>query len=118
MKDFKKLLIWEKSHQLTLRIYETTKTFPSFELYGLTSQLRRAVSSIPTNIAEGCGKNSDKDFGRYLSIAAGSASEVQYLLILTRDLKYLESTIIDQLEQDVIEIKKMLYSLIEKITES
>lgn len=84
MKDFKKLIVWKKAHEMTLNIYRTTKSFPKDEVYGLTSQLRRAASSIPANIAEGCGRNSDAELARFLQIAAGSASEVEYHLLLAR----------------------------------
>ncbi len=89
MKDFKSLKAWGKAHELTLRIYNATKSFPKDELFGLTSQLRRAGASIPANIAEGCGRNGDAELARFLSIAAGSASEVEYHLLLAHDLNYL-----------------------------
>ncbi|MDP2039455.1 MAG: four helix bundle protein, partial [Ignavibacteria bacterium] len=89
MRDFRKLQIWERAHNLVLKIYETTKLLPKEELYGLTSQIRRAAVSIPTNIAEGAGKDSNKDFVRYLNIALGSLSEVQYLLFLIKELNYI-----------------------------
>jgi len=77
MKDFRKLIVWEKAHQLTLKIYKVTEEFPREELYGLTSQIRRACVSIPTNIAEGCVRSSDADFSRFLYIALGSTSELE-----------------------------------------
>ena len=89
MKDFRQLKVWEKSHQLALAIYKSTKEFPKEEVYGLTSQIRHASMSIPTNIAEGCGRNTDKEFARFLQIAMGSASEAEYQLILARDLNFL-----------------------------
>jgi four helix bundle protein len=104
MKDFRQLQVWEKSHQLALAIYKATKEFPKEELYGLTSQIRRASMSIPTNIAEGCGRGTDPDFARFLQIAMGSASETEYQLLLARDL--------DLLQNDVEEVKRMLASLI------
>ena len=91
MRDFKKLQVWEKSHGLTLRIYELTAQFPREEIYGLTSQIRRACASIPTNIAEGCGRESPADFAPFLQIAMGSASETEYLILLARDLKYINA---------------------------
>jgi four helix bundle protein len=90
MKDFRQLKVWEKSHQLALSVYKATKKFPKEELYGLTSQIRRASMSIPTNIAEGCGRNTDKEFARFLQIAMGSASETEYQLILARDLEFFQ----------------------------
>ena len=75
MRDYKKFIVWEKSHQLTLDVYKNTLSFPKNELFGLISQIKRSSSSIPTNIAEGWGRNSDKDFCRFLYIAFGSANE-------------------------------------------
>lgn len=86
MKDFRKLKVWEKSHQLTLAIYENTSSFPQSELYGLTSQIRRSAYSIPTNIAEGSGRGSDAELARFLTIAMGSASELEYQLQLACEL--------------------------------
>ncbi|KAF0153130.1 MAG: S23 ribosomal protein [Ignavibacteria bacterium] len=116
MRDFTKLKIWERSHQLVLKIYEVTKELPKEELYGLTSQLRRASVSIPTNIAEGCGKFTSKDFSRYLTIAIGSLSEVQYLLYLIRELKFISEEIISPLEIEANDLKKMIYSYQSKLS--
>src|SRR5688500_19694656 len=85
MKDFRQLKVWEKAHQVALAIYKATKEFPKEELYGLTSQIRRASMSIPTNISEGCGRNTDAEFARFLQIAMGSASETEYQLLLSHD---------------------------------
>ncbi len=115
MKDFRQLKVWEKSHQLALAIYQTTKNFPKEELYGLTSQIRRASMSIPTNIAEGCGKFTDADFARFLQIAMGSASETEYQLLLSHDLGFLTKTQYDQLNADVTEVKRMLASLLKTL---
>lgn len=115
MKDFRNLKVWEKSHRLTLEVYGITRLFPKEELYGLTSQIRRSSSSVPTNIAEGCGRGSDADFKRFLQIAFGSASETEYLLLLSKDLKYAGIMEVDALSKNVEEIKKMLSSLIKKI---
>ena len=89
MQDFKKMAVWQKSHALTLALYQATISFPRDEMYGLTSQLRRAGSSIPANIAEGCGRNGNAELARFLYIAMGSASELEYHLLLARDLGYL-----------------------------
>jgi four helix bundle protein len=91
MRDFRELKVWQKAHQLTLAIYQTTASFPREERYGLTSQLRRACSSIPANLAEACGRNGDAEFARFCSIAMGSASELEYHLLLARDLKLLQA---------------------------
>jgi len=90
MVDFKELKVWQKAHQMTLNTYRTTSTFPRDEIYGLTSQLRRAAASIGANIAEGCGRRSDGDMCRFLQIARGSASEVEYHFLLARDLHLLD----------------------------
>ncbi len=91
MKDFKSLKVWHKAHQLTLLVYALTRTFPREEMYGLTSQIRRAAASIPANIAEGSGRRSDGELRRFLQIARGSASELEYHLLLARDLGFLGS---------------------------
>ncbi|MFH0882143.1 MAG: four helix bundle protein, partial [bacterium] len=114
-KDFRKLDVWAKAHALTLAIYRCTTSFPAEERYGLTSQLRRAASSIPTNISEGCGRNTDAEFKRFLEISMGSASETEYLLLLSFDLKYLDDSALHKLATDVTEVKRMLASLIGKI---
>lgn len=115
MKDFRQLKVWEKSHQLTLAIYEATKGFPKEELYGLTSQIRRASMSIPTNIAEGCGRNTDADFARFLQMAMGSASEMEYQLILARDLGFLPQDSYEKLHNEVEEVKRMLTSFLKTL---
>jgi four helix bundle protein len=91
MKDFRDIKAWNKAHELALKVYRKSEKFPVEERYGLTSQIRRAAVSIPTNIAEGCGRGSDADFDRLVQIALGSASEVEYLLLLSRDLKLFRS---------------------------
>ena len=115
MKDFRNLKVWEKSHNLVLDIYNITKVFPKVELYGLTSQIRRAAISIPTNISEGCGRSNGKDFARFMQIAMGSASELEYLIFLSSELKLIENPIYSDLNLKVIEIKKMLISLMQKL---
>src|ERR1035441_5740554 len=89
MRDFRDLVVWERSHRLTLALYRATHHFPKSELFGLTSQIRRAAASVPTNLAEGCGRWGDGDMGRFVQIAMGSASDVDYLILLARDLDYL-----------------------------
>lgn len=115
MQDFHKLKVWSKSHDLTLRVYETTKRFPREEAFGLTAQLRGAASSIGSNIAEGCGRKGDPEFARFLNIAFGSASELEYRLLLAHDLKLLTPPQHNSLRQDTQEVKKMLGALIRKL---
>jgi four helix bundle protein len=115
MKDFRQLKVWGKAHELALAIYGATKEFPKEELYGLTSQIRRASMSIPTNIAEGCGRNTDADFARFLQMAMGSASETEYQLILAHDLGFLPKESYKKLHIDVEEVKRMLASLLKTL---
>jgi four helix bundle protein len=115
MRNFRNLKIWEKSHNLTLTIYKFTSSFPKEELYGLTSQMRRSSSSIPSNIAEGCGRNSQPQFARFLNIAFGSASELEYQLILSKDLGFIDEEAFDSLLDKVTEIKRMLTSLLKQV---
>ena len=88
MKDFRKQKVWQKAHDLALEVYRVTEAFPKREVFGLTSQIRRAGVSIPANIAEGCGQDTDADFARFLQIAMGSASELEYHLLLAHDLGF------------------------------
>jgi four helix bundle protein len=112
MKDFRDLKVWEKSHQVTLSVYRATRTYPKEEVYGLTSQTRRAAASIPANIAEGCGRGSDADFASFLQMAMGSAGELEYHLLLARDLEILAGAIYTEIIPSVIEVKRMLAALI------
>jgi len=115
MQDFRKLMVWEKWHQLTLAIYHATESFPQSELYGLTNQMRRSSASVPTNIAEGCGQDSQNKLIRFLHIAMGSASELQYQLILARDLTFLPSSRFEQLDKDLAEVKRMLFGFLRRV---
>jgi four helix bundle protein len=115
MRDFKKYDIWQLSHLLTLEVYKLTSLFPKEEMYGLTSQIRRATSSIPTNISEGCGRNSDKEFNQFLNIALGSANESEYLLILSKDLNYISEEQFSDLDSKINTIKSKIYKLKEKL---
>jgi four helix bundle protein len=112
VQNFRKLKVWEKGHRLTLKVYRITERFPSKEQYGLTSQIRRSSSSIPANIAEGCGRGTRPDFARFLQIAMGSASELEYHLLLAYDLGLLEEGEYLCLNDEVTQIKRMLSSLI------
>jgi len=118
MQDFRKLSVWTKAHQLSLSIYTDTNGFPSTEKFGLINQIRRACFSIPTNIAEGCGRNGSGDFARFLEIAMGSASETEYLLLLSRDLGFLKEDRYQSCYTRIVEIKQMLYALITRIKPS
>jgi four helix bundle protein len=115
MKDFRSLKVWEKAHALTLAIYKSTEQFPKQELYSLTNQVQRATVSIPANIAEGCGKDSDAELKRYFSIAMGSSSELEYLLLLAHDLGYLQAGPYQSIQNDLVEMRKMLNAFIQKL---
>ena len=117
MKSFRDLKVWEKSHELTLAAYDATSNFPKQEMFGLVSQIRRCASSIPANIAEGCGRRGNGEFHRFLQIAMGSASELEYHLLLSRDLKFLDTELHTSLNSRVEEVKRMLSSLIRKVDE-
>jgi len=118
MKDFRSLKVWEKAHALTLMIYKSTEDFPKQELYALTNQIQRAAVSIPANMAEGCGKDSDAELKRYFSIAMGSSSELEYLILLAHDLGYLKPAPYQSMQNDLIEIRKMLNAFIQKLKAS
>ncbi len=107
--------VWERAHKLTIAIYLLTKNFPKDELYGLTSQLRRSCSSIPTNIAEGCGKASQSELKRFLQIAMGSSSELDYLLMLAHELSYIDDNVYLETFNELIELRRMLNAFIQKI---
>jgi four helix bundle protein len=115
MRDFRQIGTWHKAHELVLSIYKTTRDFPKEELYGLTSQMRRAAASIPANIAEGCGKDSDMELARYMQISMGSASELEYHLLLAKDLNFIDTSTYNYLNTATIEVKKMLASFIKRV---
>jgi len=115
MKNFRELKVWEKAHQLTLGVYKATEKFPKGELYGLTSQIRRSCASIPANIAEGCGRSGDAELARFFQIAMGSASELEYHLLLARDLDLLSGLNYERLNGEATEVKRMLTSFIQKL---
>jgi four helix bundle protein len=116
MRDFEKLSVWQKSHEFTLDLYTATSQFPGAELYGLTSQLRRAAASVPANLAEGCGRDSDAELARYVRIAMGSGNEMEYLLILARDLGYLSADNYESLMNALLEVKRMLAGLLTRLS--
>ena len=118
MKDFRKLKVGEKAHRFALLLYQETLTFPSSEQFGLTSQLRRAAVSIPSNIAEGCGRNSDAELRRFCEIAMGSASEVEYQLPLCQDLGFLKSEKHTCLHNSLLDCKRMLNTFIQTLQQA
>ena len=115
MKDFRDLKVWEKAHELTLKVYKATSNFPKEEMYGLTSQTRRCSSSIGANIAEGCGRRGNAEFQRFLQTAAGSASELDYHLLLASDLNFLGQTQYQELSKDLLGLRRMLTALILRV---
>ncbi|MES2619213.1 MAG: four helix bundle protein [Bacteroidota bacterium] len=115
MQNYKDLKVWEKAHSFTLGVYKATQSFPSEEKFGLISQLRRASSSIPANIAEGCGKSTNAELRHFLNIALGSANEVEYFLLLSKDLRYLPEAKFLELTTEINSIKAMLIALIGKV---
>ncbi|MBA3671726.1 MAG: four helix bundle protein [Gemmatimonadaceae bacterium] len=116
MQDFRKLLVWEKSHQLAMEIYRIAGRFPRADGLALTSQLRRSALSIPTNLAEGAGKLSDVEFRRFIQIALGSASECQYHLLVARELKLINEETYVQLRDRMAEVRRMLTGLSKKLS--
>lgn len=115
MRDFRKLKVWEKAHELALDAYHVTASFPREELYGITAQLRRASVSIPANIAEGCGREGEAELRRFLRIALGSANELEYHLLLAKDLRILSSKDHERIVGKLIEVKRMLAVLAQKL---
>jgi four helix bundle protein len=115
VKDFRRLKVWHKGHALVLAVYEATQDFPKQELYGLTAQLRRAAASIPANIAEGCGRTGNVELGRFLQIAMGSTSELEYHLLLARDLGFLPEVRYSHLLDGTQELERMLATLVRKV---
>ena len=111
MQHFTKLLVWQRSHKLVLAIYAASVGFPRIEQFGLTSQLRRAALSVPTNIAEGSKRQSESDFSRFLNIAEGSLAETEYLLMVSRDLGYIQPAAVARYLKEVSEILRMLAGL-------
>jgi len=115
MRDFHKLRVWDQAHQATLEVYRATRTFPKEELYGLTAQIRRAATSMCANVAEGCGRRSGAEFARFLDIALGSASELEYHLLLSADLRLLDESAHARLNSAVVQVKRMLAGLLRKL---
>jgi four helix bundle protein len=118
MRDFKDLKVWQKSHECALAIYRETEAFPRRETFGLTSQIRRAASSIGANLAEGCGRQTDGELARYIQISMGSASELEYHLMLARDLGYLNKERHELIQSQLTLIRKMLANLLHAVSNS
>ncbi|MGH9642139.1 MAG: four helix bundle protein, partial [Terriglobales bacterium] len=115
MRNYRNLMVWGRAHHLTLSIYKSTITFPSEERFGLTSQTRRSAASIPANLAEGCGRRSDKEMGRFIQIAMGSGAELSYHLLLARDLHFLDIQTYERLEADLGVVMRMMSSLSQRL---
>ena len=111
MQDFHQLKVWEKAHALTLDIYRITRDFPRAENFGLQSQMRRASVSIGANIAEGSGRSGRREFGQFLSLALSSASELEYHVLLVRDLGFIDTSAHHRISAEVLEVKRMLTGL-------
>lgn len=118
MRNYKDLVVWQRAHKLTLIICERTLSFPKVEMFALAAQMRRSSSSIGMNLAEGCGRQTDGEFARYVQIAMGSASELEYQLLLARDLNYLEDPEYTALGSELTEIRKMLAALNKTVSKS
>jgi len=116
MKDFRELKVWEKAHKLVLACYKLSRHFPPDERFGLTSQIRRCSASIPANIAEGCGRTGDGEFCRFLRIAMGSATELDYHWLLARDLGFVSEKDYREMGEGVLEVKRMLATLVRKVS--
>ena len=115
MKDFRDLKVWARAHQITLAIYRATREFPREETYGMVSQLRRCSASVAANIAEGCGRVVNPEFGRFLGMAMGSASELEYFLLLSRDLDFISKAKYESMARNVCEMQRMLNGLMAKV---
>lgn len=113
MRDFKELEIWERGHNMALKTFKMTIDFPRQEQFGLTSQMRRSSQSIPTNIAEGCGRDSQKELIRFCSIAMGSASELEYQLLLSKDIGFISSESYDNNNKELLILKRKLNAFIQ-----
>lgn len=115
MSDFRDLVVWQRAHELTLNVYAATKSFPRDELFGITSQLRRSVSSVPANIAEGNGRGGRREYLQFLIIARGSLNEVRYFILLASDLGYLIPQAYGELEGRCAEVSRLLAGLIRSL---
>ncbi|MFV9672313.1 MAG: four helix bundle protein [Acidimicrobiia bacterium] len=108
MRNYKRFEIWKQGHELVLSVYDVCRRFPSEERYGLVSQMRRAAVSVPANIAEGSGRPSSADFARFLGIALGSLSEVDYYVVVARDLGYIDDATARSLNSQIADVRRMM----------
>lgn len=115
MRPFRELVVWQKAHRLTLELYKVTRAFPREEQYGLSSQIRRSAASIGANIAEGCGRGTARDFARFVQIALGSGSELEYHILLAADLGLIDAQTHDELQTSLIDVKRMLSGLVRRL---
>lgn len=115
MQDFRSLQVWRKAHSLALAVYKATASMPKEERFGLTQQMRSAAVSIAANISEGCGRHGDAEFARFLQMGMGSASELEYHILLASDLGFLDGATSEPLDAGVVEVKRMLASLIRRL---
>jgi four helix bundle protein len=115
VQDFRNLKVWQKAHALTLSVYQATAKFPGDERFGLTIQLRRTAASIPTSLADGCGRATDQEFWKMLSAATGGANQLEYQLLLARDLGYLADAEHTRLSAETIEVKRMIAGLVQSL---
>jgi four helix bundle protein len=118
MRDFRELKVWQKAHQVALEVYLQSRNFPADERFGLTAHLRKSATSVPSNIAEGCGRDGEKELARFCSIAAGSASELEYQLLLAHDLEYLPRDAYAVLNEQIAEVKRMLFRFMQSLSSS
>ena len=118
MQDYRELEVWNRGHKITLKLYKLTVSFPKEERFGLISQIRRCGASIGANIAEGCGRKGNGDFQRFLEISSGSASELDYHLLLARDLGFLPVAQYDELAADLTVLRRQLTTLIARVSEA
>lgn len=115
MRDYRRLIVWQKAHKLVLEIYRASESFPNEERYGLTAQIRRCAVSVAANIAEGYGRSGDRELERFLGIAQGSSSELSYQLLLARDLEYVGDETHERLHSSLSEVQKMLASFVSSV---
>ena len=115
MRPFRELVVWQKAHRLTLELYRISRAFPREEQYGLTSQIRRCAASIGANIAEGCGRGTARDFARFIQIALGSSSELEYHLLLAADLGLITAETHSEIQAALVDVKRMLSGLVRRL---